>query len=408
MTITLIKSLNSPPANVNQLYDFDCSIINHSIKVDDLTRNQPHSSYTSLLPSNLFYYPQDNLLALINLQSDVGVFYKCSPIKQLTKSSPINIIPSPPFQSASLTLKSIHSLMPGHALSIKDGHPRFLETFNDIIVEPKSRLSLKCVATGSPLPQIMWTLDSASIGENHRVRVGDFVSNDGMVNSFVNITSITVREGGSYTCTASNGHHSVQHSARLTVYGKPFVKPMENITALSGTNIIIPCPYSGHPITAIAWYKGEVKLPENRRQLVFNNGTLVIKSANREADQGRYRCIVNNGAGDSASGDVVVRVRLAPLISIDSPINLRESMRSMLTCNVLEGDPPFTFKWLKDGKPINHLTSNNINISSLNEYSSTLFISELTFMDSGNYTCFISNDVAFANHTVNMLVKGKP
>lgn len=297
--------------------------------------------------------------------------------------------------------------MPGHGLAIKDGHPRFLETFSDVVVEPKSRLSLKCVATGSPLPQINWQLDGAPIGENHRVRVGDFVSNDGLVNSFVNITSITVREGGLYTCTASNGHKSIQHSARLTVYGNPFVKPMENVTALSGTNIIIQCPYSGHPVASINWYRGDVKLPENRRQLVFTNGTLVIKSADRSADQNKYRCVVTNGAGDSASSEVIVRVRLAPLISIDSPTNLREGMRSMLTCNVLEGDPPFSFKWLKDGKAINHLSHQNMNISSLNEYSSTLFISELTFMDSGNYTCFISNDVAFANHTVGMLVKGK-
>ena len=43
------------------------------------------------------------------------------------------------------------------------------------ILRPGDRLSLKCVATGTPLPTITWTLDSLSIPETHRIQYGDYV-----------------------------------------------------------------------------------------------------------------------------------------------------------------------------------------------------------------------------------------
>jgi hypothetical protein len=54
------------------------------------------------------------------------------------------------------------------------------ETFSRVnneshILRPGDRLSLKCVATGSPLPTITWTLDSSPIPETHRIQYGDYV-----------------------------------------------------------------------------------------------------------------------------------------------------------------------------------------------------------------------------------------
>lgn len=63
-------------------------------------------------------------------------------------------------------------------------------------LQPGHGLSLKCTATGLPLPQITWTLDSNQIYENMRVRIGDFVTGDGYVNSYVNISSVRTEDGG--------------------------------------------------------------------------------------------------------------------------------------------------------------------------------------------------------------------
>ncbi|XP_074599693.1 cell adhesion molecule Dscam1-like [Brevipalpus obovatus] len=442
--------LSSKPTHNDQVIRLNCSIPEHS---DYLKSSSSSSSPSPSFSSSSFYFSHDlpksassngNNFPHLSSSKQIPVLIdssageddeigegrrsdglKHSSNKYRAKSLLSHISSPQPFKSASLLLSrdllsiassSLSSSSSSSASASSDERPRFLETFHDTMTEPKSRISLKCIATGNPLPQITWTLDGGPIAENHRVRVGDFVSNEGLVNSFVNITSITVREGGLYSCAASNGRYTAHHSARITVYGTPYVKPMDNVTILSGTTVYLQCPFSGHPIQSIEWYRRSNRLPENRRQLIYPNGTLIIKSADRLADQDRYKCIVHSDSGDSASGEVYLRIRIAPLINIDSPSNLREGMRSMLTCNVLEGDPPFNFAWYKDGSPISmdksmlnsHYHYQNMNISSLNEYSSTLFISELNFKDSGNYTCIISNDVAYANSTVNMLVKVPP
>ena len=63
-------------------------------------------------------------------------------------------------------------------------------------LKPGTALSIKCSATGVPLPQIVWTLDGAPLADHGRIRVGDYVSSDGVVNSFVNITILRTEDGG--------------------------------------------------------------------------------------------------------------------------------------------------------------------------------------------------------------------
>ncbi|GIY01318.1 down syndrome cell adhesion molecule-like protein Dscam2 [Caerostris darwini] len=193
-------------------------------------------------------------------------------------------------------------------LNLGDDPPVLAYTFPEQTLEPGSFLSLKCTATGTPLPQITWSLDGLPVTEGLRTRVGDFVTSDGFVNSFVNITRLQPEDGGTYECLGSNDIATVGHSARLNVYGPPFVKPMRNISVLAGNTLIMRCPVSGYPIEKIVWEKGESKLPQNRRQQVFPNGTLIINNVDRTTDEGSYRCIAENKEGESAFRDVGVKV----------------------------------------------------------------------------------------------------
>jgi len=202
------------------------------------------------------------------------------------------------------------------------------------------------------------------------------------------------------------------------------------MTVISGDRVQIDCPYSGFPIESIVWEKRGVKLPQNHRQIVFPNGTLVIKKIERAVDEDIYRCIVVAGSTHpsspsssnirvhdqlqqssksipaSHSGQVFVKVMIAPLISpFTAAPNLREGMRSMLTCSVLEGDPPFSFRWTKDDQDL--LPNPSIRITATNEYSSTLSIPQVSYEDNGNFTCVVSNPAASTNYSVQMVVKGK-
>ena len=53
--------------------------------------------------------------------------------------------------------------------------------------------------------------------------IGQYVTVHGDVISHVNISHVTVEDGGEYTCTAENRAGRSWHSARLNVYGKAVV-----------------------------------------------------------------------------------------------------------------------------------------------------------------------------------------
>lgn len=82
-------------------------------------------------------------------------------------------------------------------LALIDDPPSFISVFTiPEPLKPGKSLSIKCSATGTPLPQIVWTLDGVALADHGRIRVGDYVSSDGVVNSFVNITSLRTEDGG--------------------------------------------------------------------------------------------------------------------------------------------------------------------------------------------------------------------
>ncbi|XP_022258613.1 Down syndrome cell adhesion molecule-like protein Dscam2, partial [Limulus polyphemus] len=142
-------------------------------------------------------------------------------------------------------------------LVLQEQPPNFLFTFNKKYVHPGSSLSLKCSASGNPLPQITWTRDGTAVPEAYHIRVGDYVSGTNTVNSYINISTVSVQDGATYACIATNGAGQAYHSERVDVYGPPFVRPMANHTVLGGGTAIFHCPVSGYPLKEIIWKKGE-------------------------------------------------------------------------------------------------------------------------------------------------------
>lgn len=71
-----------------------------------------------------------------------------------------------------------------------DDPPIFLKTFNEAIIEEGIPLSLSCVAAGSPLPQVTWSLDGYPVPDISRYRTGDYVTKDGRLVSYVNVSNV--------------------------------------------------------------------------------------------------------------------------------------------------------------------------------------------------------------------------
>ncbi|XP_077518347.1 cell adhesion molecule Dscam1-like isoform X2 [Amblyomma americanum] len=293
-------------------------------------------------------------------------------------------------------------------VTLGDDPPVLMHRFAERTVDPGAPVSLKCTATGAPLPQITWTLDGEPVAENLRLRIGDFVTIDGQVNSFVNLTAATTQDGGRYQCHASNDAESISHGARLNVRGPPLVRAMRNMSVLAGRTLVVHCPAAGYPLTQILWYRGDSKLPQSKRQSVFRNGTLLVHRVERSGDEGGYRCVATGPSGRSASGELYVSVMVAPVVGPFSfPSNLKEGMRAIVTCSVLEGDSPVRIRWLRDGAPLAP-DGRNIKVEASNEFSSTLFIKKVSYRHRGEYTCVAANTAAAANYSSTMVVNVPP
>lgn len=48
----------------------------------------------------------------------------------------------------------------------------------------------------------------------------------------------------------------VSHSARVNIYGLPFIREMPKITGISGTDLVVKCPVAGYPIDKVHWERG--------------------------------------------------------------------------------------------------------------------------------------------------------
>ncbi|XP_047108457.1 Down syndrome cell adhesion molecule-like protein 1 homolog isoform X1 [Schistocerca piceifrons] len=159
------------------------------------------------------------------------------------------------------------------------------------------------------------------------------------------------------------------------------------------------------PATYIQIYTGKF-LPQNHRQLVFPNGTLVIRDAKKE-DEGGYLCVASNPDGLTSRSKLMVQVMEAPVIDrLYTKKDVQKGMRVHLHCVVVKGDFPISLQWLKDGKIIPYRLS--VAERTIDEYSSTLTINKVTEEHRGNYTCIAGNAVANTSHTTQLIVNVPP
>ncbi|XP_045105879.1 Down syndrome cell adhesion molecule-like protein Dscam2 isoform X1 [Portunus trituberculatus] len=285
--------------------------------------------------------------------------------------------------------------------------PQLVYRFIEQTIKPGPSVSLKCIATGTPTPHITWTLDGFPIPHYHRYVKGQYVSAHGDVISHVNISSVHVTDGGTYTCTAENSAGKVMHAARLNVYGPPHVRPMGTASAVAGQTFYVTCPVSGYPIHKITWSKDGVRLPTSHRQRVHTNGTLMVEQVTRDADKGQYTCTAINRAGQQDTQKLNVRVMVPPrLARLAFPEETRAGMRAQATCFVQEGDRPLTLAWLKDGRPLDPRLE--VRISQLDAFTAILVIDRADAVHSGNYTCAVTNAARTATTSARLTVSVPP
>ncbi|XP_060529789.1 cell adhesion molecule Dscam2 isoform X42 [Cylas formicarius] len=269
--------------------------------------------------------------------------------------------------------------------------PQIRHAFNEETVQPGNSVFMKCIASGNPTPEITWELYGRKLSNSDRYQIGQYVTVNGDVVSHLNITGIHTNDGGLYRCVASSKVGSVDHSARVNVYGLPFVRSMEKQAIVAGGTLIVHCPFAGHPVETVVWERDGRLLPINRKQKVFPNGTLIIENVERASDQATYVCVAKNSQGYSARGSLEVQVMVAPQIAPfdfgTEPAHEGQSVQAM--CLVSEGDLPLQISWQLNDQDFDEFLG--ITPFKVGKQSSVLVIDSVTYAHAGNYTCRAAN-----------------
>ncbi|CAH0562134.1 unnamed protein product [Brassicogethes aeneus] len=294
-------------------------------------------------------------------------------------------------------------------LRLGDTVPELQYTFIEQAMTPGPQVSLRCSATGSPPPRFRWLLDGELLNDikfGHRYAISQYVDKTGDVISHLNISNSRVEDGGLYSCRALNSLGSTDHSARLNIYGPPFIRSIGPIKAVASADITLHCPYSGYPINGVKWERRGQELPIDLRHQLVEGGALTISRLDPLIDSGFYTCTVTNREGESARRDIEIIVHSPPVLEPFSfPSSLQEGGRAQVTCYVTSGDLPIHFSWHKDNDPI----SASLQVEErAAEFYSMLIFKEVSSRHSGAYTCMASNSAARANYTAHLIVKVAP
>ncbi|XP_052841672.1 cell adhesion molecule Dscam2 isoform X3 [Drosophila gunungcola] len=287
--------------------------------------------------------------------------------------------------------------------------PVIRQAFQEETMEPGPSVFLKCVAGGNPTPEISWELDGKKIANNDRYQVGQYVTVNGDVVSYLNITSVHANDGGLYKCIAKSKVGVAEHSAKLNVYGLPYIRQMEKKAIVAGETLIVTCPVAGYPIDSIVWERDNRALPINRKQKVFPNGTLIIENVERNSDQATYTCVAKNQEGYSARGSLEVQVMVPPHVL---PFNFGSEVFNMgdvlgINCVVLKGDLPLQIHWTLNGEPV-ATGVNGFTVMQLNQRTSYLSVDALEAKHRGSYSCVAQNQAGRAIYSADLQVNVPP
>ncbi|XP_058820367.1 lachesin-like isoform X2 [Topomyia yanbarensis] len=172
-------------------------------------------------------------------------------------------------------------------------------TSTDMVVREGSNVTLKCAASGSPQPTIMWRREG-----NEPISSGASSLNT----SVFSIARVNRLNMGAYLCIASNGiPPSVSKRVMLIVHFPPMIWIQDQLVgAALGQRLTLECNSEAFPRSINYWMKNDTIITQGKRfepaLHEANNYKVVMKLTIKEVDIndfGTYKCVVKNSLGET-------------------------------------------------------------------------------------------------------------
>ncbi|XP_004688425.1 PREDICTED: protein turtle homolog A isoform X2 [Condylura cristata] len=213
--------------------------------------------------------------------------------------------------------------------------PKFLETPPQVLeVRELEPLTLRCVARGSPQPQVTWKLRGQDLGQGQGwVQVQ---------NGTLQIRQVERGSSGVYTCQASSSEGSITHATQLLVLGPPvIVVPPRNSTVNASQDASLACRAEAYPANlTYSWFQDSINVFHisrlQARVRILVDGSLRLQAAQPD-DAGRYTCVPSNGLLHPPSASAYLTVLC---------------MRGVIQCPARANPPLLFVSWTKDGQAL--------------------------------------------------------
>ncbi|XP_074859788.1 immunoglobulin superfamily member 10 isoform X2 [Carettochelys insculpta] len=179
-----------------------------------------------------------------------------------------------------------------------------------------------CKASGSPEPEISWSLPDGTMINNvmqaddsgHRSR--QYILFD---NGTLYFNKVGIAEEGDYTCYAQNTLGKDEMKVHITVVTTaPHIRQNYKTYAKvkAGDNAVLDCEVVGEPKPKIFWLlpSSDMISASTDRYLLHHNGSLSVSKV-KLLDAGEYVCVARNAGGDDTKQYKLDVVSKPPLIN---------------------------------------------------------------------------------------------
>ncbi|XP_074747741.1 hemicentin-2-like [Strix uralensis] len=250
----------------------------------------------------------------------------------------------------------------------------------DLAVLENGTVSLECLASGLPTPNIAWYKGHEQLSAGP----GRTLSRDG---KRLEIQRARLSDTGSYRCVVSNvaGVTELWYSLKVTVPPQITAGPSPLVVVVNEP-VTLECDATGTPAPVLLWLKDGNPVPSvvaGGPQILSGGHMLSLPTA-RLQDSGTYTCVASNAVGEDRH-EATLEVWL-PSTTLGEEENVSVIANQPVTLECLApGVPPQGFRWLKDGNLLMPKQGVQLSVE-----GTVLQIGQATAQDAGRYTCQVS------------------